>query len=383
MKKLTSVLFTLFVLTSFFELRLNLLAGDFPAYQIFNKDGSSKNFDKILKEAEDADIIFFGELHNNPIAHWLELELTKALYEKKKDQLVLGAEMFEADDQLKIDEYFSGLIGQKNFEKESRVWNNYQTDYKPLVEFAKEKKLKFIATNIPRRYASIVSRSGFIGLDSLSSRAKEYIAPLPIIVDMNLPGYKKIAEDLNSDTHKPEGMPKMPEGMAAMMNKDSTMKMDTAGMKMKGGMPPKMPPEMMARMAKKDNDTKTMPDSINSKMKPSMPPKMPPPEGMAKMDDKKMPKMNFIAEAQASKDATMSYFILKNYKDGNLFLHFDGAYHSNNDEGIVWFIKKAKPNMRIITISTVEQEKIDDLADENKGLADFIIVVPDEMTKTY
>lgn len=382
MKKIQSILFTLVTLIFLLVFSSELIAGDFPAYQIFNKDGSSKNFGKILKEAEDADIIFFGELHNNPIAHWLELELTKALYENKKDQLVLGAEMFEADDQYKIDEYFSGLVNQKSFEKECRVWNNYQTDYKPLVEFAKEKKLKFIATNIPRRYASVVSRSGLIGLDSLSNKAKEFIAPLPIVVDMNLPGYKKLLEDLG-DTHKPEGMPKMPEGMADMVNKDSTKKMDSAGMKIKGGMPPKFPPEMMAKMAKKDSDSKTLPDSINSKTKPSMPPKMPPPEGMAKMDEKKMPKMNFIAEAQASKDATMSYFILKNFKDGNLFLHYDGAYHSNNYEGIVWFIKKAKPNMRIITISTVEQEKIEDLADENKGLADFIIVVPDDMTKTY
>jgi len=106
----------------------------------------------MLKEAADADIVLFGELHDNPISHWLQLELTKDLYDLKKDKLVLGAEMFESDNQVILDEYLSGKILQSSFESEARLWSNYKTDYKPLVEFARINKLKFVASNIPRRY---------------------------------------------------------------------------------------------------------------------------------------------------------------------------------------------------------------------------------------
>jgi uncharacterized iron-regulated protein len=30
----------------------------------------------------------------------------------------------------------------------TQLWSNYQTDYRPLVDFAKENNLRFIATNI-------------------------------------------------------------------------------------------------------------------------------------------------------------------------------------------------------------------------------------------
>jgi uncharacterized iron-regulated protein len=206
---------------------------------------------------------------------------------------VLGAEMFETDDQLKINEYFAGLYSATNFEKEAKMWNNYKTDYKPIVEFAKTNHLAYIATNVPRRYASLVAKSGLKSLDSLTNDAKKFIAPLPINVDLNLPGYKK--------------MTGMGDGHA----------------------------------------------------------------------------MPFIAEAQAIKDATMANSILKNFKKGNLFLHFNGAYHSENFEGIVWFIKQQRPDLKILTITTDEQEKIKDLEKDNENTADYIIVIPKDMTKTY
>lgn len=102
-------------------------------------------------------MVFFGELHDNPVAHWLELEITKDIHTDKGKDLILAAEMFETDNQLIIDEYFSDIIKESSFEKEVRLWKNYQTDYKPLISFAKENGLRFVASNIPRRYASIAN----------------------------------------------------------------------------------------------------------------------------------------------------------------------------------------------------------------------------------
>ncbi|MBI9039352.1 MAG: ChaN family lipoprotein [Bacteroidales bacterium] len=164
---------------------------DKATYQLFNSEGKQIKYKKLLKAANEADIILFGELHNNPICHWLQLELTKDLFSSKNANIILGAEMFESDNQLIINEYLLGVIKKRNFEKEARLWPNYETNYKPLLEFAKENDLKFVATNIPRRYASIVHSKGFEALNDLEPEAKLFIAPLPIEYDpANYPDIK-------------------------------------------------------------------------------------------------------------------------------------------------------------------------------------------------
>jgi hypothetical protein len=93
-----------------------------------------------------------------------------------------------------------------------------------------------------------------------------------------------------------------------------------------------------------------------------------------------------IVKAQAIKDATMAHFILKNGMEGMTFLHFNGSYHSDNYQGIVWYLrdynKRNEFDLKILTISSVEQGSPDELEDKNMGLADFIICTPEDMTKT-
>jgi len=266
-----------------------------PAYQLFDKYGNKVDFGHMYNLAKRHQVTFFGELHNNAIAHWLKLELAKALSEAKGDRFMMGAEMFEADNQLILNEYLSGLIAERNFRAEAKLWPNYDTDIRPLVELARERKIPFVATNIPRRYAAIVNRLGFEGLLDLSEEAKAYIAPLPIEFDPTLPGYKAMLEMTGHPGHMGKNLPK----------------------------------------------------------------------------------------AQAIKDATMAHFIINALNRNTVMLHFNGAFHTNNDEGIVWYLRRQKPNMRILTISTVEQDSVGALEEEHKGLADIILAVPTTMTKTH
>jgi hypothetical protein len=78
----------------------------------------------------------------------------------------------------------------------------------------------------------------------------------------------------------------------------------------------------------------------------------------------------------------MAHFILQNLKAGNTFIHFHGTYHSDNYEGIYWYLKQQRPDLKIVTINSSEQEDIEKLEDENKDKADFILVIPADMTKT-
>jgi uncharacterized iron-regulated protein len=162
-----------------------------------------------------------------------------------------------------------------------------------LVDFAKDNKLKFIATNIPRRYASMVFKKDFDGLKELTKQELSWIAPLPMPFDINLPGYKNMLSMMGG--HAGEKMPK----------------------------------------------------------------------------------------AQAIKDATMAHFILKNYEPNQVFLHFNGTYHSDNYEGISWYLNHYQKGLSILTIATVEQKDVKKLDKEHYNKADFILVVDEQMTKTY
>jgi uncharacterized iron-regulated protein len=284
MKKTVLVLFSWFFIQAVF-------AQQKPAYILYNAKGKKVSYKKMIRVLSEKDIVLFGELHNNPISHWLELSVAKDCGELR--DLVLGAEMFEQDNQPALDMYLQGKITDKGLDSMARLWKNYKTDYAPIVNYAREKKLSFAASNIPRRYASMVAKGGFEILDTISSGQKAWMAPLPIAYDAELPGYKKMKEMLPG--HGGDNLPK----------------------------------------------------------------------------------------AQAIKDATMAYFILQYYKAGSLFIHYNGAYHSENYEGIAWYLRKQRPELKYVTITTVSQKDISRLSGENKHKADFIICVDEDMTATY
>lgn len=95
----------------------------------------------MIKQLSKKDIVLFGEIHNNAIAHWLELEVAKDLSEKRT--LTFGAEMFEADNQRALNDYLSGKISSKGLDSAARLWKNYNTDYAPIVNFCQREKSRF------------------------------------------------------------------------------------------------------------------------------------------------------------------------------------------------------------------------------------------------
>ncbi|KFF73190.1 hypothetical protein HX13_22050 [Chryseobacterium sp. P1-3] len=197
----------------------SLKGQDFKAYQFYDKKGKEITTEKLVRELAGYDVVFFGENHNSSINHWLQLKITEALYEKKKGQLILGAEMFERDNQAQLDQYLSGKFDAKTLKDSARLWNNYATDYKPLVDFAKNKKLNFIATNIPRKYASQTAKEGLQSLNTLNEKEKTYIARLPIQVTLDTPGYPEMKAMMGDHA---EGT-KVMNFISAQAIKDATM----------------------------------------------------------------------------------------------------------------------------------------------------------------
>ena len=199
---------------------LTMSAQTSNTYRIVDKELKPAEYSDMLKNASAAEVVFFGETHNSVVAHELELQLAKDLYAVTGNKLKLGAEMFESDIQLIIDEYLADFFDDSKFEADARLWPNYKTDYKPIMQFAKEKKLRFVATNIPRRYASMVNYGGFEALDKLSKQAKSYMADLPVKFDPELEGYSMMIKGMGGMGH----MKMDPVNLAkAQAIKDATM----------------------------------------------------------------------------------------------------------------------------------------------------------------
>ncbi|MBF9143410.1 ChaN family lipoprotein [Hymenobacter properus] len=181
---------------SFFLLVIGLASftGDRPAYRLFSATGQPADYDQMLQELTQADVVLFGEQHNDALAHWLELQVAKDLLKlKKPGQLVLGMEMFERDVQPLVSQYAAGTLADTAFERQARPWPNYATDYRPLLQLARENHLPVIGTNAPRPFAKVVAQRSLTALDKLPAVDRALLAPLPLKVDYELPGYKNMA----------------------------------------------------------------------------------------------------------------------------------------------------------------------------------------------
>ena len=178
----------LFLLISF------AFVGERPAYRLFTATGQPADFDQMMQELAQADVVLFGEQHNDALAHWLELQVAKDLLRlKKPGQLVIGMEMFERDVQPLVAQYAAGTLADTALERQARPWPNYATDYRPLLQFARENHVPIIGTNAPRPFAKAVAQRSLTALDKLPAAERALLAPLPLKVDYDLPGYKNMA----------------------------------------------------------------------------------------------------------------------------------------------------------------------------------------------
>lgn len=277
---------------------------DLPAYVIYNSKGEKVPFSKMMKELYKYDICLFGELHDSYIAHWLEKITTEQLLKEKGDKLVMGGEMWETDQQLLMDEFImQKYVDKSTYVETAKNWSNFK-DYKPLLGIALRNNIKFVCSNIPRRYAKIVYKKGVEYLDSLNQQAYQYLPPRPIHFDLTQPSYAHM--------------------LSLFGNNDSNHQTKN-GSNYKG---------------------------VN------------------------------LVKAQAIKDATMAYNILKNWERGKYFIHYNGTFHSKNYDGIYYYLKHYNPKVKIVTIHTWTTENIIQLPEE-ENVADFNIMIPETMPKSY
>jgi uncharacterized iron-regulated protein len=133
------------------------------------------DFEVLAERASRADVVFFGEEHDHLDTHWLEFALLQAV-DRRRGTATVALEMFERDVQEGLSDYLAGRTTEDDFLAASRPWPRYRDHYRGLVEFARSRGWPVVASNVPRRIASLVSRRGLAALDSLPEADRPLVA---------------------------------------------------------------------------------------------------------------------------------------------------------------------------------------------------------------
>jgi uncharacterized iron-regulated protein len=127
------------------------------------------DFEAMLARLTTADVVFVGEQHDDSNTHRLERAILEGLA-RRSARVVVSLEMFERDVAEMLGHFLEGHLEEQDLLEHARPWPRYQTDYKPLVDFAIEKGWDVVAANVPRPIAAEVAKGG---LDVLATKPLE------------------------------------------------------------------------------------------------------------------------------------------------------------------------------------------------------------------
>ncbi len=330
-------------------------------YRIYRADGTPATTDDVVEALRETDVLFIGETHNDPIVHHLQLVLMHRAHHLWRHEdgkpLALSMEQFSRDDQDVVDEYLDDLITEKQFLDASQPWDNYDTDYRPLVEFAKEHDLSVVAANAPRRYVNRVTRLGRESLFDLSETARSYLAPLP---------YGKASE-----LYREQWDRAMEEAMEEM--REAAMKADSASVDH-----PSEPVSEFAGMAAGKEHAGMAAGKEHAEETETNEDAPPPASGMHGEET--------MLDTQSLWDATMAYSIAE-YQTGHpgtLVIHIVGGFHVAKGTGIPEHLIEYRPGTRMLIVSV---EPVEDItvfdAESHANLGDFVILTDESLPRTF
>jgi len=168
----TRVLGLMFALTT----AVGLSAQSYVPHRVFDSArGQFTDFEAMVAALAKADVVFVGEQHDDPNTHRLELAILDGLA-RRRGGVILSLEMFERDVQSRLDQFRLGQLAETDFLSTSRPWPRYATDYKPLVDFALARQWPVLAANIPRPFASEISKAGLDVLAGKPASEKAWFA---------------------------------------------------------------------------------------------------------------------------------------------------------------------------------------------------------------
>lgn len=117
----------------------------------------------VMERLAKADVVFLGEIHDQPYHRAFQVALLKEI-SRQAPGLALGLEFFTRDDQPLLDDLSLGRISELAFRSRVRIAGGYP--YRELITLARERGIRLLGLNLPRR---VVSRVATDGWESLST----------------------------------------------------------------------------------------------------------------------------------------------------------------------------------------------------------------------
>jgi uncharacterized iron-regulated protein len=325
-------------------------------FRVFTGTGEPATLDDIVRSMAHVDAVLVGEIHTDPVGHWVEAELFRRALELVRAGEAEGAlrpaalslEMFERDVQGIVDEYLRGLITESQFKASSRPWEYYDDDYRPMVEAAKEKGVPVIAANAPRRYVNRVSRLGREALFDLPPHTRALLPPLPY--PQPTEAYREEWTELMSNMTMEDQCPAPAEEAEGEERESPTPGMNVPlhpGDTIPGEEPPahgQMPSHAMGDF------------------------------------------MENGIQAQTLWDASMAYAITTFLErhPGALVLHMVGGFHVENFTGVPEKVHYYRPETRTLVVSMQMAEDFGTFdPQEHAGRGDFVVLTDEGLDKNY
>jgi len=140
-----------------------------------SQNKSPISIDQLRDDLAKSDVVFIGEYHSHSASHKLQAELLQAMY-LKNPRLILSMEQFSRDKQQILNQYLKGEIGEQTLINEGDAWDNYRSDYRPLVEFARNHDLQVIGANTPLSIVRCIARKGPNFVSELDEEKQSWVA---------------------------------------------------------------------------------------------------------------------------------------------------------------------------------------------------------------
>ena len=305
------------------------------SFACFRPNGERAALSEIIAAAEKADVVLLGETHDDPVAHQLQLYLLMMAQQSKP--CVLSLEMFERDVQPVIDEYLAGLIREKDLMQDARPWANYESDYRPMVEFCRQHGMPVIAANVPRRYVGAVGRLGAKKLadGSWPAASHAFMPPLPL--------------------------PKPSAGyLAHLMADPAILRTDQIGLQLGPEEDEEAPPAPALSMEAAAAAGKC------------------PYIGLSKRDGLLQPMLLW--------DAGMAHSIAAALEahPGHLVFHVCGSFHCEGFHGITEMLNAYRPQARVLVVIVYAESDCDTFVPErHAGQADFVLLADARLPRSH
>ena len=132
------------------------------------KAGKAVSFGRFIERIASKDLIFFGEVHDNPEHHLMQIQTLQALADCCSP-LTIAMEFFERPKQDILDRYIRGELEEAAFLKAVDWKGGWGFDYhlyRPLLLFARQNRIRVLALNAPSDIVKKVARKGLKGLDT-------------------------------------------------------------------------------------------------------------------------------------------------------------------------------------------------------------------------